>query len=379
MSLTRLQGYTRKKLAGMAKRRQVFGWHGMRKQELIEALLAINGSNSKKTPRHARTASKNGSSAKRRSATVANGKNGRSRRNGKKNGASVSVSQKSYSKKVAVKPVLPSTRRPKLRSTVLHGGPGSETHDSLVARVCDPYWIHAQWQIRAVTIERARAALGIEWHRAVPVIRVFDVTPNETATASETWVRDIAIHGDVDHWYVPVDHPPACYKLQIGYRTQTGKFFGLIHSRRVKTPKPGRGDSTNPENSFARLTPRPETELERNGDMGPSLTSVSESLESNGKSRKNGQAVSSDFALHLDAELVVYGTTHPNAKLSLLGEPIPVGSQGTFSVQVSLADGRQVIPTVAVSPDGREARTVVLAIERNTRVLDPQPLDELPR
>lgn len=379
MSLTRLQGYTRKKLAGMAKRRQVLGWHGMRKQELIEAILALNGS--KKTPGHAKPASKNGngSSAKRRSATAANGKSGQSRRNGKKNGTSVSVIQKSYSKKVAVKPVLPSTRRPKLRSTVLNGEPGNATQDSLVARVCDPYWIHAQWQIRAVTIERARAALGIEWHRAVPVIRVFDVTPNDSATASETWVRDIAIHGDVDHWYVPVDHPPACYKLQLGHRTRTGKFYGLIRSRRVTIPKPGRGDSTNPGNGSARLTPQPETELQRNGDMGLMSTSVSENSNSRGKSRKNGHAVSSEFALHLDAELVVYGTTHPNAQLSLLGEPIRVSTQGTFSVQVSLADGRQVIPTVAVSPDGREARTVVLAIERNTRVLDPQPLDELPR
>jgi hypothetical protein len=36
-----------------------------------------------------------------------------------------------------------------------------------------------------------------------------------------------------------------------------------------------------------------------------------------------------------------------------------------------MPDRRQVIPAVSASADGVEKRTVVLAVERNTKVLEP--------
>jgi hypothetical protein len=38
---------------------------------------------------------------------------------------------------------------------------------------------------------------------------------------------------------------------------------------------------------------------------------------------------------------------------------------------MSLPNQRQVIPVVASSPDGAEQRTVILALERNTKVMEP--------
>jgi hypothetical protein len=38
---------------------------------------------------------------------------------------------------------------------------------------------------------------------------------------------------------------------------------------------------------------------------------------------------------------------------------------------MTLPDRRQVIPVVATTKDGVEKRTIVLAIERNTKTLDP--------
>jgi hypothetical protein len=37
----------------------------------------------------------------------------------------------------------------------------------------------------------------------------------------------------------------------------------------------------------------------------------------------------------------------------------------------SLPDSRQIIPAVAASYDGSEERTIVLAVERNTKELEP--------
>src|SRR5439155_12728691 len=78
-----------------------------------------------------------------------------------------------------------------------------------------------------------------------------------------------------------------------------------------------------------------------------------------------------EFHFQIDAELIVYGTTEPNARVTLQGEPVQLRSDGTFTVRFSLPDSRQIIPAVATSPDGIEERTIVLAVERNTKQLDP--------
>jgi hypothetical protein len=77
------------------------------------------------------------------------------------------------------------------------------------------------------------------------------------------------------------------------------------------------------------------------------------------------------FHFEIGAELVVYGTTEAGAKVTLQGEVVPVRPDGTFSVRFSLPDARQIIPAVATSADGVEERTIVLAVERNTKELEP--------
>ena len=78
-----------------------------------------------------------------------------------------------------------------------------------------------------------------------------------------------------------------------------------------------------------------------------------------------------DFHFEIDAELIVYGSTEPNARVTLQGEPVQLRPDGTFTVRFSLPDSRQIIPAVAASPDGVEERTIVLAVERNTKELEP--------
>ena len=56
-----------------------------------------------------------------------------------------------------------------------------------------------------------------------------------------------------------------------------------------------------------------------------------------------------DFHFQIDAELIVYGTTEPNARVTLQGEPVNLRSDGSFTVRFSLPDSRQIIPAVAAS------------------------------
>ena len=80
---------------------------------------------------------------------------------------------------------------------------------------------------------------------------------------------------------------------------------------------------------------------------------------------------SRDFPFQVDTELIVHGVTDPDAHVTLRGEPVSLRSDGTFAVRFTLPDRRHVLPVVASSADGVEQHTIVLAVDRNTKVLEP--------
>ena len=77
------------------------------------------------------------------------------------------------------------------------------------------------------------------------------------------------------------------------------------------------------------------------------------------------------FQFEVDAHMVVHGQTDPKASVSVGGDPVHVEADGTFALKMDLPDRRQVLPVIASSRDGTEQRTTVLAIERNTKVMEP--------
>ena len=69
--------------------------------------------------------------------------------------------------------------------------------------------------------------------------------------------------------------------------------------------------------------------------------------------------------------MVVFGATQPNSRVSVAGEPVTLRDDGSFTVRLSMPDKRQVLPIVASSEDGIHKKTTVLAIERNTKTMEP--------
>jgi hypothetical protein len=82
-----------------------------------------------------------------------------------------------------------------------------------------------------------------------------------------------------------------------------------------------------------------------------------------------------NFQLEVDAELIVYGATLPEAYVTLQGEPVKVQPDGTFRVRVDLPNKRQVLPIVASAPQRGGRQTVVMAVERNTKAMEPYSRD----
>jgi hypothetical protein len=75
------------------------------------------------------------------------------------------------------------------------------------------------------------------------------------------------------------------------------------------------------------------------------------------------------FWFNVNAELIIYGATEPNAKVTLGGHQIKLRSDGTFSFRFALPDGKYDLPAVAVSADGDDARAADLKFSRETEYL----------
>ena len=72
------------------------------------------------------------------------------------------------------------------------------------------------------------------------------------------------------------------------------------------------------------------------------------------------------FWLNVNAELVVYGATEPDARVTIGGRPVQLRGDGTFSCRFALPDGFYQLAVEATSARG-EMRQAELDFSRNTR------------
>src|SRR6516162_8781996 len=73
-----------------------------------------------------------------------------------------------------------------------------------------------------------------------------------------------------------------------------------------------------------------------------------------------------EFFMHVNAEVIFYGGTHPQAKVTIDGRPVQLQPDGTFRYHFKLPDNQFEIPIVAVSPDSVETRSATLYLQRGT-------------
>src|SRR5207302_5486277 len=222
-----------------------------------------------------------------------------------------------------------------------------------------------------------------------PILRVLDTSSREVTSTSESVIKDIDIHGGCNNWYIDVNSPPRSYRIDIGYLARSGRFYVLARSNVVTTPRAGVSDVI--DENWADLDPRKADRIyAMSGGFDPTASSLELKQLFEEKLRRplGSPAVSSfgsggllgnkgrKFFFQIDAELIVYGVTEPNARETIQGEPVQLRADGTFTKRYALPDSRQILPAVATSPDGFEERKIVLAVERNTKQLEPTMHDE---
>lgn len=363
--LKSLESQTRRDLAATAKSHGIAGWHGMRKQELVKAIAKIKMAKSKPKRKTTSNSQKSSPASPKPAAVPAFPSQN-------------SSSQTPTEHQARIQKLL------KSNGHSAHGDkiqPTSESVETkLTAQVKDSHWLLATWTITQSSLDRAKAALGAYWYQAVPVIRVYDITTNENSRTSKAYVKDVEVKIDSGLWFVQIDQPARSYKLQLGFVTPQNKFFGLVYSHKLTPPMPevcekGGKVKRRLDSNYSATRSRRYTSRTENGNGALARLSLPLSLDANGDSN-GSRAKKSKKEFHVETELLIHGTSDPHAEVTLLGEKIPVSKEGRFALRMSLPNGRQVIPAVNTSSNKRRQQTIVLAIERNTKDLEPVQLDE---
>ena len=368
-----LQSQKLKELAQLARKQGIPGWHSMRKAQLIGALLE-----------HEKKGKKSKTKVAAKSATTNRKSASKSTRGSRTTAAQSERSKSAIAKKIKAQRQQEEQLKDLARimeSTRSHRTPEK---DRIVLIVRDPFWVQAYWEITRSSVSRARAAFAGHWHAAQPVLRLLKISNEGNTNAVEEIVEEIPIHGGVSNWFINVKTQSKNYRVVIGYLCkESGKFHLIAKSNEITMPKASEAadcswnDITNEAQRFYSLS----------GGNDPNLASADLRHVFEEKSRQPmhipafqrlGSAIyptARQFEFEVDAHMIVHGSTDPQASVSVGGEPVHVENDGTFVLKMDLPNRRQVLPVIASSRDGTEQRTTVLAIERNTKVMEPLTRD----
>ncbi len=260
-------------------------------------------------------------------------------------------------------------------------------HDHAALMVRDPYWLHAYWEVTPTTLEAARRELGDQWRDHRQVMRVYAFAPEGEAPRDEERADryDVELPPGAFNWYLNVGRPDRTYRIVIGILTRTGRFRALVRSNDVRTPRDSYSpvadeEWTTPAAAFPHLYEGGAANL-RDGRSSAELgLLLRERLAADWSSGMLGSMGSgalvrpgegkAGFWFVVDAELIIYGATEPDARVTVQGRPLALRPDGTFSLRFLLPDGTQVIDATAVSADGVFHRTITPTVRRETHVTE---------
>lgn len=116
------------------------------------------------------------------------------------------------------------------------------------------------------------------------------------------------------------------------------------------------------------VTTRNVIRVSRPGVPTDSEAGIAEGQPSSAELVPSAPAPAHDFWFKVNAELVIHGSTEPDAKVSIAGRPVPLRPDGSFTFRFSLPDGQFVLPVLAISARGDDGRSAELSFGRHTEV-----------
>ncbi|MCT0245962.1 MULTISPECIES: DUF4912 domain-containing protein [Synechococcaceae] len=290
--------------------------------------------------------------------------------------------------------------------------PGAQTKVVFLPR--DPQWAYVFWEIADGDRRQALSSGASQL-----CLRVADVTGLSGGATHTHTLQEVPVDSHATEWYLPVPMSDRDYRVEMGYRKVGGGWISLGFSASARVPalhpseqildqfvpfslESPTSSSTTPfsapvETAYSDLHERlykkatlpsstgssskagprfgrgSEAFHERGDLYGPSprhgLSDSGIGVWASGRNESVAGGVASrqrSFWLVADAELIVYGSTDPSAKLSIGNEDVPLSPEGTFRIQVPFRDGQQLYPIEAIAADGEQKRSITLQFGRST-------------
>jgi Uncharacterized protein conserved in bacteria len=276
----------------------------------------------------------------------------------------------------------PSTFEPTAKATGLPKSYG-DTKIAILPR--DPLWIYAYWEVSSGAIASLSKRLGDEkFNVSRWMLRVYDVTDIQFDGSNSHRYFDISVNRDVDNWYINVGETNRAWCVDLGLLTPDGEFVLIARSNVLIMPRQGVSPIT--DEQWAMLQQEFERLLKLSGvdqigktsfdiaklmrERWEEIVSISLPTSPGGASSWRGkqeEAKPKEFWLKADTELIVYGATEPDAKLTVQKQPVTLRPDGSFSLRFYLPDGKQEYPIEATSADGTMKRQITFIVKRETR------------
>ncbi|MBN1492990.1 MAG: DUF4912 domain-containing protein [Candidatus Omnitrophica bacterium] len=256
--------------------------------------------------------------------------------------------------------------------------PDSYDETKLVVMVRDPYWAYSYWDISNDTrgfIDRMyREREGVR-----PVLRVHDVTGVNFNgnNGNSSWDLDISI--DARNWYLNLGVPGGAFVIDLGLKDKNGDFILIARSNKIQLPIDYPSSVIDEEWMISDLDFDELYALSGGLNIGLSsgelkkkkkqLFKFHDVLSSVGLASPSGvkEKKPRAFFLEIDTEIILYGRTYSDAKVTVEGKPVKLRPDGTFSLRYHLPDGVMRLPVKAISSDGVDERQKSVKVNKETK------------
>jgi len=261
----------------------------------------------------------------------------------------------------------------------------------IVLLVRDPEWVYAYWEVN----DARRNELGLSRNgdgNYRLVLRIYKITGTNWPEQAAHYFFDVEVPRDSRNWYIHLPESDQQWCAELGMFDQHDNYIPVCRSNTVVTPRNTISDRIDSdwmtvEESFEKITrlSRETIEAQLRGSAGVAgseaiLRTINRQLTAvlHGERAALSSGIFSSespvpsakgkgFWLQVHTELILYGATEPDAKVTVQGRPVDLNPDGTFSIRYALPDGEQILDVHAVNADGDLEEEITPVVNRSTR------------
>ncbi|MSR64608.1 MAG: DUF4912 domain-containing protein [Verrucomicrobiae bacterium] len=305
--------------------------------------------------------------------------------------------------------------------------PDSYATGRLFLSARDPHWMYSYWDYGREQMHDFRMSA----RNGTVYLRVCDVTDINFNGHNAPVAQEIALDPNAREWYIHVAKASRNWVAQLGFYEPNGNFRVVSTSRVTHTPSDSVSNDTRArfvtipfEIPFEHLKEMIRQYLREGGQLADVLAQlqeedfpfpfpvprhgrwtteqqeslinymgedllrrirvgsfeISEWLRKRLLSEMGSAAISSLFSpfgaswsgkkgfwLNVNAELIIYGATESDAKVTIDGKEVKLRPDGSFSFHTAFPDGKYALPIKAVAADKHDSRAISLNFERRTK------------